>query len=64
MTNAKRLTFIWKRQTVGGKRGESKEKTWSSGHFCRLPFAVNAMLNLPIQGHQTASFGKYLFGGG
>ena len=24
------------------------EKTRSRGHFCRLPFAVNAMLNLPI----------------
>ena len=23
------------------------EETWSSGHFCPLPFAVNAMLNLP-----------------
>ena len=41
MTNAKRLTFIWKRQTVSGKRGENMV-TWSL-----LPFAVNTMLNLP-----------------
>ena len=34
MTNAKRLTFIWKRQTVSGKRGENMV-TWSL-----LPFAV------------------------
>ena len=42
MTNAKLLTFIWKRQTVRGKRGENMV-TWPL-----LPFAVNVMLNLPI----------------
>ena len=26
----------------------NEEKTWSRGHFCRLPLAVNAMLNFPI----------------
>ena len=34
MTNAKRLTFIWKQQTVSGKRGENMV-AWSL-----LPFAV------------------------
>ena len=34
MTNAKLLTFIWKRQTVSSKRGENMV-TWSL-----LPFAV------------------------
>ena len=42
MTNAKQLTFIWKRKTVSGKRGETMV-TWSL-----LPFDVNVMLNLPI----------------
>ena len=42
MTNAKRLTFIWKRHTVSGKLGENMVK-WSL-----IPFALNAMLNLPI----------------
>ena len=34
MTNATLVTFIWKRQTVSGKRGENMV-TWSL-----LPFAV------------------------
>ena len=34
MTNAKQLTFIWKWETVSGKRGENMV-TWSL-----LPFAV------------------------
>ena len=34
MTNARLLTFIWKRQTVSSKRGENMV-TWSL-----LPFAV------------------------
>ena len=66
MTNAKRLTFIWKRQTVSGKRGENLV-TWSL-----LLFAVNAMLNLPIptrffsralmvREHCTHSFPELLF---
>ena len=42
MTNTKPLTFIWKRQTVSGKLGGNMV-TWSL-----LPFAVNAILNLPI----------------
>ena len=41
MTNAKLLTFIWKRQTGSGKLEENMV-TWSL-----LPFAVNAMLKLP-----------------
>ena len=40
MANTKLLIFTEKRQTV------NEEKSWSRGHFCRLPFAVNASLNL------------------
>ena len=25
-----------------------KDKTWSRGHLCRLPFGVNLILNLSI----------------
>ena len=39
MANTKLLTFTKKRQTVNCK-------SWSRGHFCRFPFAVNASLNL------------------
>ena len=33
----------------------NEEKTWSRGHFCRLPFAVNAMLNLSIYSCNTST---------
>ena len=47
MTNAELLTFIWKRQTVSGKRGENM----ITGSL--LPFAVNAMLNLTNTGGEV-----------
>ena len=46
MANTELFTFTEEMQTVNGKRAE--EKSWSRGHFCRLPFAVNASLNLSI----------------